>query len=165
MLTLELDANEGTLKAYAEHTDPSYAKMMMDYYLIELSDSLREEKLGNVKENQKLLRAQIENTPDALLKEEIYTLLAKEIENEALTRSQNPYGFQILDSPIVPNPGENLKPNRSLICILAVLVSFLMAVLLALLMEYVHNVRNGNPERLLRFRDSLRLKKKTNASA
>ena len=165
MLTLELDANEGTLKAYAEHTDPSYAKMMMDYYLIELSDSLREDELNDAREYQQQLRAQIEKASDASLKEEIYTLLAKEIENEALTRSQNPYGFQILDSPIAPNPDENVKPNRTLICLLSVVVAFFMAMLLAFLMEYIHNVRNGNPERLLRFRDSLRLKKKTNASA
>jgi len=159
MLIAKSDKKTGTLALQVEHTDPAYAKKMVEYYLTELSDSLREETLRDAAENQKFLNELIEKTSDVLLKEKIYTLLAKEIEKQTFASAQNPYSFQILDPPIIPDLDKKVKPKRSMICMLSVIVAFFLAVFAAFLLEYINNTRESeDPERIQRFKDSLKLK-------
>lgn len=159
MLIVKADKKTGILTVQVEHTDPAYAKKMVDYYLTELSDSLRGETLRDAAENQKFLNEQIEKVSDVLLKEKIYVLLAKEIEKETFARAQNPYSFQILDPPIIPDLDKRAKPKRSMICMLSVIVAFFMAIFLAFFLEYIQNTKNSeDPERIKRFKDSLKLK-------
>ena len=158
LLIIEADKKTGILSVQVENTDPAYAKKMVVYYIKELSDSLREETLKDAAENQKFLSEQIEKTSDVLLKEKIYVLLAKEIEKETFARAQDPYSFQILDPPIIPDLDKKVKPKRSMICMLSVIVAFFMAVFLAFFLEYIKNTReSGDPERIERFKESLNL--------
>ena len=102
---------------------------------------------------------QKEKTSDVLLKEKIYALLAKEIEEQTFASAQNPYSFQILDPPIIPDLDKKVKPKRSMICMLSVIVAFFLAVFAAFFLEYINNVRNTeDEERLERFKNSIKLK-------
>ena len=159
MLIAKADKKTGILTVQVEHADPAYAKKMVDHYLSELSDSLREETLKDATENQKFLNEQIEKTSDVLLKEKIYALLAKEIEKETFARAQNPYSFQVLDPPIVPDLNKRVKPKRSMICMLTVIVAFFFAVFLAFFLEYIKNTKDSeDPERMERFKQSLKMR-------
>jgi uncharacterized protein involved in exopolysaccharide biosynthesis len=141
-----------------DHKSPEFARDMVDHYLTELSESLREETLTDALENQRFLRRQLEQTSDVLLKEKIYDMLAREIEKETFARAQKYYSFLVLDPPVVPDLDKKVKPRRSLICILSVTVAFFVAVFLAFFLEYVHNVRTReDPERLEAIRDNLKL--------
>jgi predicted glutamine amidotransferase len=124
-----------------DNKDPNFAKEMADHYLTELSETLREETLKDAKENQRFLRRQLEQTPDALMKEKISAMLAREIEKEIFARAQTYYSFQVLDPPFVPDLDKKVKPKRALICILSVTVAFFVAVFLAFFLEYIHNIR------------------------
>jgi capsular polysaccharide biosynthesis protein len=121
----------------------------VDYYLTELSETLREETLNDAAENQRFLQEQLDKTSDALLREKISNLLAKEIEKETFARAQKYYSFVVLDPPVVSDLDKKVKPKRALICILAVIVAGFFAVFAAFLAEYVHNVKTReDPERL-----------------
>ena len=159
MLVINSDKKTSILTVQVEHTDPEYAKKMVDYYLKELSDSLRQETLRDATENQKFLNEQIEQTSDVLLREKIYTLLAKEIEKQTFARAQNPYSFQILDPPIIPDLDKKVKPKRSMICMLSVIVAFFLSVFAAFFLEYISNTRESeDPERIERFKESIKLR-------
>ncbi|MDP2647223.1 MAG: Wzz/FepE/Etk N-terminal domain-containing protein [Desulfobacterales bacterium] len=160
LVKIQRDKKTSILTIQVEHTKPAYAKKMVDYYLNELSESLRSETLLDARENQKFLQRQIEQISDVLLKEKIYALLAKEIEKETFARAQDPYSFQILDPPIVPDLNKRVKPKRSQICILSVIVAFFMAIFLSFFVEYVQNTKNSaDPERLEKLKKSLKFKK------
>jgi len=146
LLTIKNNKKTGILSIQVEHKNPKFAKEMVEYYLKELSDSLRHETLKNSEENQKFLRSQLNQIADVLLKEKIYTLLAKEIEKETFARAQNPYSFQILDPPIVSDLDKKVKPKRSMICMLSVLVAGFMGIFLAFFIEYIHNVRKESKQ-------------------
>ena len=147
------------LKLQVDYTDPYFAKKMVEFYITEVSEFLREETLKDAEENQRFLRRQLDQTSDVLLKEKIYALLAKEIEKETFARAQKYYSFQVLDPPIVPDLNKRVKPKRSLICMLSVVVAFFVAVFLAFSLEYIHNIRiNQDPERLEKLKDSLKLR-------
>jgi uncharacterized protein involved in exopolysaccharide biosynthesis len=158
MLTISRDTMSEVLTVKFDHKDPKFARDMVDHYITELSESLREETLKDAEENQRFLRKQLEQTSDVLLKDKIYNMLAREIEKETFARAQTYYGFLVLDPPIVPDLNKKVAPKRRLICILSVTVVFFLAVFLAFFLEYVHNVRTTeDPERLEAIRNNLRL--------
>ncbi len=142
MLTISRDRKSDVMTIKFDHKDPQFAKEMADHYLTELSETLREETLKDAEENQRFLRRQLEQTPDALMKEKISAMLAREIEKEIFARAQTYYSFQVLDPPFVPDLDKKVKPRRALICILSVTVAFFVAVFLAFFLEYIHNVRS-----------------------
>ena len=146
-LTLRVDIKKNNIKVGFNHEDPEVAQKVVDYFLTELSEILREEVLQDAKENKRFFHKQLENTVDTLLKEKIYTMLAKEIEKETFAKAQKYYSFQVLDPPIVPDLDKQIRPKRALICILVVIVSFFLAVFLAFLIDYVHRLKSEDPER------------------
>lgn len=147
LLTVDVDIKKGTMAVGFDHENPETAKKFVDYYLTELSAVLREEVLQDATENMRFFRKQLENIFDPLLKEKIYSMLAKEIEKETFARAQKYYSFVVLDPPIVPDPDKKIKPKRALICILSVIVAFFSAVFLAFIIEYVHRLKTEDQER------------------
>lgn len=149
MLTISRERNSDVLTIQFDHEEPQFAKKMVDHYLTELSETLREQTLKDAAENQRFLKQQLEKTSDVLLKEKISELLAKEIEKETFARAQNYYSFNVLDPPVVPDLDKKVKPKRRLICILSVTVAGFFAVFLAFFLEYIHNVKSSEDEERL----------------
>ena len=149
LLTVSRDRKTNIVTVKIDHKDPQFAKQLVDHYLTELSETLREETLNDAAENQRFLREQLDKTFDALLREKISNLLAKEIEKETFARAQRYYSFIVLDPPVVSDLDKKVKPKRALICILSVIVAGFFAVFAAFFAEYVHNVKaSEDPERL-----------------
>jgi uncharacterized protein involved in exopolysaccharide biosynthesis len=141
------DIKKGTIKVGFDHKDPKTAKKIAEYYLTELSEILRQEVIRDAAENRRFFEKQLETTSDALLREKIYSMLAREIEKDTFARAQKYYSFTVLDLPIVPDLDKKIKPKRSLICILSVTVAFFLAIFLAFFMEYVHRIKTEDQER------------------
>ena len=157
MLNVSRDRTTDVLTVKFNNQDPRFAKIMVDNFLTELSESLREETLKDALENKRFLQEQLEKTSDPLLKVKISELLAKEIEKETFARAQKYFGFIVLDPPIAPNIDRKVKPKRSLICVLSIGVASFFAIFLAFFFEYVHNVKhNEDEERLSKLRHHLR---------
>jgi uncharacterized protein involved in exopolysaccharide biosynthesis len=149
LLTVSRDRKTDIITVKLDHRDPHFAKELADYYLTELSETLREETLNDATENQRFLQEQLDKTSDALLREKISNLLAKEIEKETFARAQKYYSFIVLDPPVVSDLDKKVKPKRAIICILSVIVAGFFAVFAAFFVEYVQNVKaREDPERL-----------------
>ena len=158
MLTVSRDRTANVLSVKFDNEDPNFAKIMVNNYLTELSESLREETLKDAEDNKRFLQEQIEQTADPLLKVKISDLLAKEIEKETFARAQKYYSFIVLDPPVAPDLNKKVRPKRILICILSVTVAGFFAILLAFFLEYIHHIKYGeDEERLSNLRRYLRL--------
>jgi uncharacterized protein involved in exopolysaccharide biosynthesis len=159
MLTVARDRKTDVLTIKFDNEDPRFAKIMTEHYLTELSESLREDTLEDAAENEKFLQQQLEQTSDPLLKVKISELLAKEIEKETFARAQKYYSFIVLDPPVAQDLDKKVKPKRSLICILSVIVAGFFAVFFALFLEYINNVKSSeDEERLDNLRTYLKLR-------
>jgi uncharacterized protein involved in exopolysaccharide biosynthesis len=159
LLIVSRDRRTDILTIKFDHKDPQFARAMVDSYLTELSESLREATLKDAGENRRFLQEQLDRTFDALLREKISNRLAKEIETETFARAQKYYSFIVLDPPVVSDLNKKVKPKRILICVLAVTMAGFFAVFLAFFLEYVLNVRtNEDPERLEALRRHLTFK-------
>lgn len=157
LLKIKVDIKQKNIKIGFENKDPKLAKQLVDYYLKEASEVLREEVIRDATENMRFFKKQINKTNDALLKEKIYTLLAKEIEKETFARAQKYYGFQVLDPPIIPDLNKKVKPKRGLICILSVLVTFFMAVFMSFFIELIQRIKSEDPTRYQEMKEGLKV--------
>jgi uncharacterized protein involved in exopolysaccharide biosynthesis len=160
LLKVTRDRKTNVITASIEHKDPEFAKSMMQYYLTELSEGLRAKVVKDAQENMRFLTEQLDRTTDPLLREKIYSMLAKEIEKATFARAQTYYGFYVLDPPIAPDLNKKASPKRSLICILSVVVAFFVAVFLAFFLEYLNRLKTEEPDRYQQMKDGLRLRRK-----
>lgn len=156
MLKVNSDLEKGTLTIGFEHKNPETAKKIVEYYVKELSETLRAEVLHDANENKRFFREQLDRTSDALLKEKIYNMLAKEIEKETFAKAQKFFSFQVVDPPIVPDEDKKVAPKRAIICILSVFVAFFFAVFLAFFLEFVRRIKTDDPERYQQIKDGLK---------
>jgi uncharacterized protein involved in exopolysaccharide biosynthesis len=156
MLKVSSDPEKGILTVGIEHKDPETAKKIVEYYVKELSETLRAEVLHDANENKRFFREQLDRTSDVLLQEKIYNLLAKEIEKETFAKAQKYYSFQVVDPPIVPDPDKKVAPKRSIICILSVFVAFFFAVFLSFFLEFIRRIKTDDPERYRQIKDGMK---------
>jgi uncharacterized protein involved in exopolysaccharide biosynthesis len=151
IFSVSADIKKEIITVNVDHRDPAFAKKMVEYYLTELSEILRETTLRDAEEKVHFLQEELSRTSDVLLKEKISELLANEIEKETFARAQKYYSFEVIDPPIVPDLDKKVKPKRALICILSVVVAFFLAVFAAFFLEFVHNIKkDAEPEQLER---------------
>jgi len=116
--------------------------------------------LQDSKDNRHFFNEQLERTSDALLREKIYSLLAREIEKETFALAQKYYGFLILDPPVVPDIDKEIKPKRALICILSVIVAFFASIFLSFLLEFLGRIKSEDPEKYKAIKEGIFLRKK-----
>ena len=159
LMNVTPDSKNGTLKIAFEHRDPETAKMVVEYFLTQTSETLRELVLRDAAENMRFLNEQLGKATDPLLRAKIYDMLAKEIEKDTFARAQTYYGFHVPDPPLVPE--KKAKPKRALICILSVVVAFFVAVFLAFFLEYINRLRTDDPDRYQQLKDAMRLRRNT----
>ncbi len=147
LLSISVDNKKNTLNVGFNHKDPKFAKEMVDRYLTELSEMTREVTIQYAREKTSFVQEELSKTSDALLREKLYTLLANEIEKETFARARQYYNFEVIDPPIVPDLDKKVKPKRSIICVLSVIVAFFLAVFIAFFLEFFQNAReNADPE-------------------
>jgi uncharacterized protein involved in exopolysaccharide biosynthesis len=75
-------------------------------------------------EEQEVHGYQIGKTIDELTRDRLYSLYGQEVERELMARNREQFGFRVIDSPRVPD--RKSKPNRTMIAIVATLVSILV---------------------------------------
>jgi uncharacterized protein involved in exopolysaccharide biosynthesis len=152
------DIKKGILKLSFEHKHPEIAKNIVEYFLTQMSEIMREVVLRDAAENMRFLTDQLDRTTDSLMRAKIYDMLAKEIEKDTFARAQKYYGFYVPDPPIVPDLDKKAKPKRALICVLSVVVAFFIAVFLAFFLEYLGRLRTEDPDRYRLLREGLKLR-------
>ena len=135
------------VSASIRYSDPETAKELVDYYLTELSETLRGEALRDAAEKKRFLEKQLETIIDPFMKEKIHVLRANEIEKETFAKAQKYYGFTVLDPAVIPPQRSAKKSKRMKNIILAMTVALFMAVFLAFIIEFVRRVKTDDKER------------------
>lgn len=129
------------------YKEPEMAKEFVEYYLNELSETLRNEVRQDAAEKKRSLEKRLKTVVDPLMKDKLRILRANEVERETLAKTQQYYGFTVTDSPVVPArfSVENSGVIRNML--LAMTVALFLGVFLAFIIEYFHRIKTENPER------------------
>jgi uncharacterized protein involved in exopolysaccharide biosynthesis len=159
MLVKTPDKKQNVMRLSVESEDPKMAQVILNYYIVGLSEFLRRQTLEDAAAQQVHLTQQLSKTTDPLLKNRLYELIAKQIEKETLAKIQRYYSFNVIDPAFIPE--KKFKPKRAQICMISVVVAFFIAIFLAFFLEYLKNLRTReDPERLANLRKSMRLRNK-----
>ena len=154
------DKKQNIMKLSFELKDPQLAQTILNYYVVGLSEFLRQQTLTDAAAQEAQLYQQLSKTSDPLLKNRLYELIAMQIEKETLAKVQKYYSFNVIDPAFVPE--KKFKPKRAQICLLSVVVAFFIAIFLAFFLEYLHNMKkNEDPERLANLRNALRFRRRS----
>jgi uncharacterized protein involved in exopolysaccharide biosynthesis len=160
LLKVTSDTTKKTIVIGFDQPDPKMSQQIVGHYLTELSEMLREQVLQDAAENQRFFQEQLQKTSDALLRDKIYAMLAKEIEKETFAKAQKYYSFLVLDPPFLPDPKFEVKPKRAIICVLSVAAAFFMAVMWVFFLDFVQRVKTQEPERFREILEGLKFWKR-----
>jgi len=83
--------------------DPAMAEEVVSYYLQSLQDKLRNEAISSADVAAKTLQEEISHTSDTLLQQQLYSLMALQIQRGKLAQLQGDFAFKVIEPPMVPN--------------------------------------------------------------
>ncbi|MBE0669374.1 MAG: hypothetical protein IH588_02195 [Anaerolineales bacterium] len=122
-MKISMNKRAGTLFLSIESPSAEGSAAILKNYLDEGKSRLQEEAFERAEKNKKFIQEQIGKTVDALTRDRLYTLYGQEVEREMLARNREQFGFQIIDSPRVPD--RKIKPQRAKGAVAATVLSFM----------------------------------------
>jgi hypothetical protein len=99
----EYDYKSGNLSLTYIDPDPAVAKEVLGYYLQSLQDKLRAEEINSATVAAKSLEDEVAHTSDTLLQQQLYELLAHQIQRQKLAQMQADFAFKMIEPPMVPD--------------------------------------------------------------
>jgi uncharacterized protein involved in exopolysaccharide biosynthesis len=130
---------EGSIELSAEFRDPKIAKDIINYMLAELTNYMSSEAKRVAETNRKYLETLIDKNADPLIRQKIYSLIAKQIEISMMAEVKENFAFKVIDPPKVPD--RRIKPKRRQIVMIAFIISLFAGIFIAFFMEYVEKVK------------------------
>ncbi|MGH7948987.1 MAG: Wzz/FepE/Etk N-terminal domain-containing protein [Candidatus Binataceae bacterium] len=98
----EYDYKTGNLTVYYLDPSPPYAKQMLTNFLESLRDKVRSREIKSATTAAESLRDEVSRTPDAILQNQLYELLARQIQRAKLAQVEADFAFKIVEPPLVP---------------------------------------------------------------
>lgn len=127
----EYDYRTGNLTLYFIDPDRATAQSILAYYLERLRDRLRNEAVREASTAAESLAQEVGKTPDALLQNQLYELMARQIQREKLAQVQADFAFKIVEPPVVPDhyfaPVARTRAAMSGFIVMALLIAWAIA--------------------------------------
>jgi hypothetical protein len=101
--------------------DPIRAQEILQYYLDDLRESQRQEAIQNASAAIVSLEKEAKATGDSLLRENLYALVARQVQRQKLAEVEADFAFKLLDPPI--SPDRPYSPSASLNCLVAMMLT------------------------------------------
>jgi uncharacterized protein involved in exopolysaccharide biosynthesis len=130
---------ESIIELSAEFKDPKIAKDIINYMLTELTNYMSNEAKRVAETNRQYLETLIDKNADPLIRQKIYSLIAKQIEISMMSEVKENFAFKVIDPPKVPD--RKIRPKILLNMVLSLITSLFAGIFIAFFMEYVENVK------------------------
>jgi LPS O-antigen subunit length determinant protein (WzzB/FepE family) len=128
--------------------DPIRAQEILEYYLDDLRELQRQEAIRNASAAILSLEKEATTTGDSLLRENLYALVARQLQQQKLAEVEADFAFKILEPPV--SPDKPYSPRASLNCFLVLILTPMLIATGILLMqnwEAEHRKRPAAPIR------------------
>ena len=123
------------------HSNPETAKYLVDLYLKEISEFLRNDIITEAKNLQRFLDETARKTDDVLLKKKLYRKLSQVQDKMLFAYAHTPYGFKVTDPALVPDRDKYIRPKYLRNCLLSVTGAFLWMAGMAIAIEFFRYAR------------------------
>jgi LPS O-antigen subunit length determinant protein (WzzB/FepE family) len=101
--------------------DPIRAEEILQYYLDDLRELQRQDAIKNASAAIESLEKEATSTGDSLLRENLYALVARQLQREKLAEVEADFAFRVLEAPV--SPDRPYSPRASVNCFLAMLLT------------------------------------------
>jgi uncharacterized protein involved in exopolysaccharide biosynthesis len=141
ILSLSSDKKTSLITLSATTYDRFLAKELVEIYLKELTSHLKQMEIKEVLKKIKFYKQELATTSDIHLKTQISSLLSSLVQKRVLSSSNEFYVVSQMIAPRVSHVSEKTKPKRSLILVLAVIMSLMIGVFGAFFKEFLDKNR------------------------
>lgn len=142
VLSVEEGADAGLVTLAIEWTDPQLAARWANTLVRRLNEHLRQRALTSAQANVNYLQGELGKTNVVTLQQSIGRLLETEMQKLMLARGNDEFAFRVID-PAEP-PKRRVRPNRSLIVIVAGLLGGMLSVVVVFTISAVRGLRGRN---------------------
>jgi uncharacterized protein involved in exopolysaccharide biosynthesis len=147
IVNVKNNIKENSITITADFYDPEMAAKLVEYFLLTLTDHMSEEARRVAMTNRKYLEEQLVKTADPLIKQNIYNLIAQQLETSMMAEVKENFAFKIIDPPKAPD--KKIKPKRALMVILSFVMALFVGIFVAFFMEYLEKVKSKERESVI----------------
>lgn len=133
---------EKNITISVEAEDPVLAAQIVGYFLAALNEYMSGEAKRVATINRKYLEEQLLQTADPYIQQKIYNMIAQQIETSMMAEVKENFSFKILERPKVPD--KKIRPKRSVIVLISLAVSLLLAGFFISFMAYLESLKTKN---------------------
>ncbi|CAG1066536.1 hypothetical protein BAC1_02154 [uncultured bacterium] len=151
-MSVKHSPKDNTITITMESSTAEEAAAMLSRLLTVLNEHLSEEAKRVADSNRRYLESQLKHTPDPLIRQNIYALIAQQIEASMMAGVMENFAFKVIDPPDAPD--RRSSPKRHLIALAGFVASMVGGTLLAFVLEFFKSRRlrgdqtgNRNPIR------------------
>ncbi len=123
----------GNLTLYYQDRDRTMAQTILGFYIDDLRAKLREEQVGTTTATAKSLRDEAGSTPDTLLQQQLFQLIAEQLQQQKLAMVDANFAFKVIDAPRASD--KPYSPSVLLVSGLAFVVTLFISCLIILTRE------------------------------
>ena len=134
MLSVSEDNKSGLVSVSIEYYSPEMAKEWLDIYIDAINEHMQSRQVAKVSNNISYLKAQIEKTSIAEMREVFYTIIEEQTKNKMVAEASPDYAFVAVSPSMVPE--QRSQPKRALICILVTLFGAMLSALVVIVTHY-----------------------------
>jgi len=109
------------------------AQTILGFYVDDLRAKLREEQVGTTTATAKSLRDEAGSTPDTLLQQQLFQLIAEQLQQQKLAMVDANFAFKVIDAPRASD--RPYSPSVLLVTGLAFVVTLFISCLIILTRE------------------------------
>lgn len=149
---MEIKSENGMLKISSRGGDKEFTRKILDEYISGTSELLRAEESSVVKDQITFTQKKIAAARNEQIKARLADQLMDLFDKERRVNASTHYGFRIIDPPsaaestLTKGPSSALKPLSKLSMVPLLIASFIVALTLAFLIEYIKALKTRNPE-------------------
>ena len=151
ILKVTNNIKENTIVITADYRDPELAAKFVEYALKTLTDFMSSEAKRVATTNRVYLEQQLGTTMDPFIRQKTYNLIAEQIETAMMAEVKENFAFKVIDPPLAPD--KKIKPKRSQMVMLSLVVALFIGIFVAFFLEYLEkqNININIPKSLKRF--------------
>lgn len=135
LISYEKKRGSGYIQLSVESVSPVFANQWLGWLVDDLNETIKEQELEEINKNINYLTEQLQKTQLAEMRKIFYQLIEEQIKKRMLAEVQDEYVFKVIDPSVIPEDKD--RPNRAIICVLGMILSFLLSVAISLVKYFL----------------------------
>ena len=144
VLTVEQDSMTSLITLSVDWTDPASAATWANALVANANKELRERAIRDSERSIAYLTQQASQSDISELRSSLFMLIEEHMKNMTVAKTQEDYALQVIDPAVAPDPTDRLRPRRSLIVAIGVVIGVFLGAFAAFLSAGVRKSRQAS---------------------